>query len=177
VLGKFDPDPNKKAAAEQQLRAALAKLIDKYSGELRPGAGPKKFVSADKAFVLVVAANGRDGGDGEAAEASDAGAKLVVAVGGDGSPARVGQPAGGGGSARAKAPAGVALALGGRGGAAGGGLAGGGGGGSAAAGGSGSIGLGGNGGAGGDGRGGGAGGCKIDNPDAIIKAVKELQKK
>jgi hypothetical protein len=180
VLGKFDPNPKDEeaAAAEQQLRAALAKVVDKYSGQLRPAAGSKRYVSADKAFVLVIAADGRKGGKGEAAESEDARAKLVVAVGGGGTPAGPGQPAGGGGPARAKAPSGVALALGGRGGAGGGGMGGGGGGGSGAAGGIGSIALGGEGGQGnGGGDGGAGGGSGIDNPDAVRKAVRELQKK
>src|SRR5262249_16171011 len=107
VLRKIDPDPKHKAAAEQQLRAALAKVVAKYAGEFRPGVGSKRVVTADKAFVLVIAADGRNGRNGEAAEAEDAQAKLVVAVGGGGSPALAGQPAGGGGSARAKALSGV----------------------------------------------------------------------
>jgi RNA polymerase sigma factor (sigma-70 family) len=177
VLGKFDSDPKNKAAAEQQLRNALATIVDKYSEKLRPDMGSKKLVSADKTFVLVIAANGRNGKGGEVSEADDAVATLVVAVGGDGSPAGVGQTASGGGLARAKAPNGVALALGGRGGAGIGRMGGGGGGGSDAKGSIGSIGLGGNGGPSGNGQEGGAGGCKIENADAIIKAVKALQKK
>jgi hypothetical protein len=177
ALRKFDPDPKNKAAAERQLRADLSKVVDKYSMQLRPGMGSKKFVTADKAFVLVIAANGRNGEKGEPAEADDAKAKLVVAVGGDGGSALAGQTAGGGGLARAKASSGVALAIGGCGGVGNGGMGGGGGGGSDATGGIGSIGLGGNGGNAGDGRVGGAGACKIANPDAIVNAVKELQKK
>jgi hypothetical protein len=177
VLGKFDPDPKKKEMAEQQLRADLSKIIGRYSGKLRPDMGSKKHITADKAFVLVIAANGRNGGNGEAAEADDAQAKLVIAVSGDGSPALVGQPAGGGGSARAKAATGIALAVGGRGGDGRAGTGGGGGGGTDATGGVGSVGLGGSGGTAGDGRAGGAGGCKIENPDAIVKAAKASQRK
>jgi hypothetical protein len=175
ALKKFDSDPMKKKEAERQLRAELSKIVDKYSEKLRPAEGSKKHVSADKSFVLVIAANGLNGKDGERAEADDADAKLVLAVGGNGSPAAVGRQASGGGFARAKASGGVALALGGRGGAGGRKLGGGGGGGgSDATGDIGSVGLGGN---GGDGFGfvGGIGGCKIVKPDAIIKAMKELK--
>jgi hypothetical protein len=49
VLRKIDPDPRTKVAAEQRLRAALAKVIDKYSEKFRPGAGSKMFITADTA--------------------------------------------------------------------------------------------------------------------------------
>ncbi len=176
MLSKFDPDPKNKEVAEKQLRADLSKVIDKYSKELRPGEGSKKYVSADKSFVLVIAASGRNGG-GDSAIGDGADAKLVVAVGGNGSPTQAEQTARGGGSAIAKAPSGVAVAIGGNGGAGGGGKGGGGGGASVAIGSIGGITLGGNGGSAGPGQEGGTGACKVGNADAVIKAVKELQKK
>jgi hypothetical protein len=168
VLAKLDPTPKDRAAAREALRRDLWKVVDKHA-KLRPDKGSKTYVSTDKAFVLVIAANGGPGLDGEGARADHKSALLVVAVGGVGGPAQGGKDAGGGGMADARAESGVAVALGGRGGVGGGGGAGAGG-----QGGIGLIGLGGEGGKSADGSEGGEGGhLSTGNLKAIAEAARK----
>jgi hypothetical protein len=157
--------------AKKNRQAELAELVTKYAVQLRPPNRSKTYTSKDKAFVLVIAANGSNGEPGGDAQAEDKEARLVVAVAGDGSPVGGGKPAGRGGQATARAPSGVALAFGGR-----GGEGGGPGGHASVEGKIGGIGLGGPGGKGiGGGGAGGAGGSSSggSNPKAIIEAAKE----
>ncbi len=174
-----DKEPN--VNKEEILRGELSQIIDKYSPKLRPARGSKRYVSKDKVFVLVIAANaGINETKGANAEAVDPQAHLVVAIGGDGSPGLT-TNGGAGGQAVAKAAKGVALAIGGRGGMArglnpgAGGLGGGGGGGSGAEGSTGSISLGGPGGKGfkNGADGGTGGGDEIVNPEAIRRAMRK----
>jgi hypothetical protein len=177
----------KKAKAVNAVRKEIWEIIDKHAAKLRPAEGVKKYVSRDRDFVLVIAANpdGINSAEPKLAEIRDDQARLVVAIGGDGCPGRFGTNGGTGGPGIAKAPKGVAVALGGRGGdakfanQAGQGMAGGGGGGSIAEGGIGSIALGGPGGngfqgsGGGGGGGGSGGGAGIINPEAIRDAMED----
>jgi hypothetical protein len=161
--------------AKQNPQAELAEVVNKYAVQLRPPNGSKTYTSKDKAFVLVIAANGSNGEPGGDAQAEDTEARLVVAVAGDGGPAGGRNRGGNGGKASARAAGGVAVAVGGRGG------DGGGGGGDGAStkveGKVGGIGLAGPGGSGiGPGASGGAGGAGSSgggNPLAIIEAAKE----
>jgi hypothetical protein len=178
LLSKIDTDPKKAAEAEKQLRTDLAKIVEKYEAKFRSNEGSKKYVSKDKSLVLVIGANGQEGKGGAAAQADDSEAKIVIAVAGNGSPAKDGKKATGGGAAIAISRSGVAIAVAGNGGDGSAGLGGGGGGGSAGVlGGTGSITLGGSGGVGAAGEPGGVGATKIDKPEAIVKAMKELGKK
>ena len=154
--------------AKQNPDTELAAVVNRYAARLRPEKGPKTYTSKDQAFVLVIAANGTSrlrGGDAQA-EAKDA--RLVMAVAGDGAPASGGNPAGNGGQAIARAPWGVAVALGGR-----GGEGGGAGGHASVEGKTGGIGLGGPGGKGIGGGGGAGGNSSGGNPQAIIEAAKK----
>jgi hypothetical protein len=178
ALSKIDTDPRNTKETEKQTRADVINLLNKYVAKLRPNEGSKKFVSKDKSLVVVIAADGREGVGGAAAEAIDPEAKIVIAVAGNGSTAKNGKKATGGGAAVAVARYGVAVAVAGSGGDGAEGLGGGGGGGAATAiGGAGGIIIGGNGGTGAAGELGGLGGCKLDKPEAIVKAAKELEKK
>jgi hypothetical protein len=177
ALAKIEAAPRDAQEAEKQARAELVKIVDKYSAKLRPNEGSKKYVSQDKSLVLVIAANGQKGMGGGSAQVDDAEAKLVLAVGGNGSPAKDGQKATGGGAAIALARSGVAIAIAGNGGDGAAGLGGGGGGGASGIfGGSGGISLSGSGGVGPAGELGGLGAIKIDKPEAIAQAIQELQK-
>ena len=173
VLAKFDPDTADKLAARKALRRDLLAVVEKYPA-LRPETGAKTYTSKEKSFVLVVAAHGVAGEKPGMVEAEDHNARFVVVVAGDGSPAGEGTLAGSGWEAVARAPAGVAVALGGRGGEGGGGGASG-----AAKGGVGSVGLGGEGGKGlgGNGAGGSATGNGIKNAEAVGDAAKAAIKK
>jgi len=178
ALIKIDADPKNAAEAEKQVRADLAKIIDKYSAKLRPTEGFKKFVSKDKSLVLVIGANGQDSKGGSAAQVGDTEAKILIVVAGNGSAAKDGKKATGGGAAIAISRSGVAIAVAGNGGDGTAGLGGGGGGGSSGARGEiGAITLGGSGGLGPAGEAGAVGSSKIDKPEAIAKAMKELGKK
>jgi hypothetical protein len=177
----------KKAKALDVMRQEIWQIIDKHAANLRPPEGVRKYISKDKDFVLVIAANadGINSAEPKPAEISDERARLVVAIGGDGCAGRFGTNGGMGGPGIAKAPKGVAVALGGRGGHAkfanqnGQGMAGGGGGGSLAEGGIGSIALGGLGGngfqgpSGGGGGGGSGGGAGITHPESIRDAMED----
>jgi hypothetical protein len=156
--------------ANQNPQTELAAVVNRYAVELRPEKRSKTYTSKDKAFVLVIAANGTNGERGGDALAEDKDARLVMAVAGDGAPAREGNPAGSGGQAIARAPLGVAVALGGH-----GGEGGGPGGHASVEGKFGGIGLGGRGGKGigGGGVGGAGGNSSGGNPQAIIEAAKE----
>jgi RNA polymerase sigma factor (sigma-70 family) len=168
VLVKLDPDPKDPAAAQVAMRKQFAALLATHGPKLRPEKGSKKYVSSDRALVLVIAANGTaERPTGAKAEAADNEARIVVAIAGDGHGGEDG--AGAGGSARATAGAGIAIALGGR-----GGLGGGGGGPCWVTAKIGAIGLGGEGGKGVDGSGGGGdAGSSEDNIQAIVEAVKK----
>jgi hypothetical protein len=122
VLKKLDPNPTNKEEYEKSVRRDLYKIIDKFSAKLRPNMGSKKYVSGDKTFVLVIAANGTgDEGEDELTTAIDNEAKIVMAIAGDGDPFVEDKPLSGtGGSAVARAKNGVIVALGGRGGVGGG---------------------------------------------------------
>src|SRR5579871_3542885 len=115
VLAKLDPDTKDLKAAETELRQELAAVVDKHAAALRPAKGTATYSSRDGAILVVIGANGAAGSNGAAVTAKSDSARLVVAVAGDGGPAAAGR-AGTGGFAVAKAPAGVAVALGGRGG-------------------------------------------------------------
>ena len=103
ALVNLHPDPKDKAAAEQRLRTEFSRIINKYAPSLRPEEGSKRYVSNDESFVLVIAANGTNGKKGAEASVADDQVRVVVAIGGDGSPAPQGGGAGGG-SASARAP-------------------------------------------------------------------------
>lgn len=176
VLEKLDPNPIDKGASEAKTRDELYLIVDKFAAKLRPVKGTKAYVSKDKTFVLVIAADASNAaGNGEDVTAADQEAKIVVAIGGNGFPAVMNvSGAGSGGSANATATSGVAISLGGR-----GGVGGGGGGGSGSKGAIGEVGLGGAGGLGfgNDGAGGSGGGNGIVNPMAIIEAAKKFAPK
>jgi hypothetical protein len=179
VLSKLDPAPKDKAAAEQALRQELSRIVIEHAAKLRPANGSKKYVSSDKVFLLVLGANGVNGGNGTNVEAEDKQAKLIVAIAGNGSDSQGNGKVGGGGSASALTPSGIAVALGGSGGAGVGKDGGGGGGGAGSEGGVGSISLGGEGGkavAGGGGDGGPGGGSGIKGVISIVEAVQKLGK-
>jgi hypothetical protein len=160
--------------AKKNPQAELAEVVNKYAVQLRPLNGSKTYTSKDKAFVLVIAANGSNGEPGGDAQAEDKEARLVMAVAGDGGPAGGRNRGGNGGNASARAAAGVAVAVGGRGGDGGGG--GGRGGNTKAEGKVGGIGLGGPGGKGigpGAPGGGGGSGSGSGTVEAILEAAKE----
>lgn len=166
ALAKLGADVKNGVAADQAVHKEVSRLVDKHLPKLRPEAGSKRYISADKTFVLVIGANGSNGKHAVAASAADNQAKIVVAVGGDGGPPQPGLNGGNGANAMAQAPNGIAVAFGGRGGA-GGGIGGHG----DATGIIGSVGVGGSG-SGGFGKGNG-----IKNAKAIAEAIKGVKKK
>jgi hypothetical protein len=174
VLAKLDPNPADRKQAEESLRQELYRIVDTDIAKLRPEKGSSTFASSDRRFLLVIAANNITGANGYNAEAQDDKALIVLAVAGDGGPEQGNEIRPGfGGGAEASAKNGIAIALGGR-----GGFGGGGGGGSQAEGAIGAIGLGGEGGKapGGGSKGGRGGSSGIDNPAAIVQALKKLNK-
>lgn len=163
-LGKLDPNAN-----VADVREELYTIVEQFAVQLRPAKGTKTYVSSDRSFILAIAANGVRS-DGEDAKVENAGAGIVMAVGGNGNPrGRNRAPASSGGSAVAVAPKGIGIALAGR-----GGRGGGGGGGTNGQGGIGSMCLGGSGGPGIGlgGRGGDGGGRGIKNAEAIANAFR-----
>src|SRR5882672_7126369 len=73
----------KRAKALNVMRQEIWQIIDKHAAKLRPPEGVRKYISKDKDFVLVIAANadGINSAEPKPAEISDEQARLVVAIG------------------------------------------------------------------------------------------------
>ena len=169
LLSTFDESTVKTHADLREHYRKLMKVIDKHAGKLRPKNGSQQYATSDNSFVINFGASGSAGKNGNEAKAEDNYAKLVVAVGGNGGTNGKLSQSGQGGGAYAKAPAGVAIALGGQ-----GGYATGGGGGAGADGQDGSIGIGGDGGPGNNqgARGGDGGSSGFRFPYALAKSFQ-----
>jgi hypothetical protein len=77
VLHHLEVNPTDPKASERNLRAELYRVVDRYALLLRAESGTRKYVSADKSFILVI---GSDKGEGVSAK--DDSALLVVAIAG-----------------------------------------------------------------------------------------------
>jgi hypothetical protein len=98
VLQHLEGNPTDPKAYERKLRTELYRVVDRYALLLRAERGTRKYVSADKSFILVI---GSDKGEG--VDARDDSALLVVAI------------AGGKAAATARAGNGIAVAISGQG--------------------------------------------------------------